>query len=88
MKEAMALLGALGAGALLMYLLDPDRGIQRRALMLGKVVKLNRQTKEAMIEKARDLSNRAKDMLHEAQSIFDLDEDDLPELSGRPQRFS
>ena len=88
MKEAIALFGALGAGALLMYLLDPDRGIQRRALMLGKVVKLNRQTKEAMIEKARDLSNRARDLLQEAQSVFDLDEDDLPDLAGRPQLFS
>ena len=83
MKEAIALLGALGVGALLMYMLDPDRGIQRRALILDKVGKLNRQTKEAMIEKARDLSNRAKGLLHEAEAVFDLEEEDFP---FRPRR--
>ena len=48
MKEVIALLGGLGAGALLMYLLDPDRGNRRRALIRDKVVKLNRQTQEAL----------------------------------------
>ena len=66
----MAILGGIGLGAALMYLLDPDRGNRRRALIRDKVVKLNRQTQEAVGGRAKDLSNRAKGMLHEAKSAF------------------
>ena len=85
MKEAIALLGGLGVGALLMYLLDPDRGNRRRGRILDKMVKLNQQTVDAMNGKAKDLSNRAKDLLHEAKTVFELEEDDLP---YPPRRYS
>lgn len=88
MREAIALLSALGVGALLMYLLDPERGNRRRALILDKMVMLNRQTKEAANGKAKDLSNRAKSLLHEARSVFELKEDDLPDPPDRTRRFS
>ena len=37
-KPAAALLGGIGIGAALMYLLDPDRGRRRRALVRDKAV--------------------------------------------------
>ena len=85
MKEVIALLGGLGAGALLMYLLDPDRGNRRRALIRDKVVKLNRQTQEALSGKVQDVSNRAKGMLHEAKSAFDKGES---ETTQQPVTFA
>ena len=71
MKEVIALIGGLGVGALLMYLLDPDRGNRRRALIRDKMVRLNRQTQETVSGKVKDMGNRAKGMLHEAKSVFE-----------------
>jgi len=51
------LLGA-GFGALVMFLLDPDRGARRRALVRDKFVRLGNATAEAIDERRRDLSNR------------------------------
>ena len=74
MREVMILLGAAGLGAAVMYLLDPDRGNRRRALIRDKVVKLNRQTHEAVSGKVQDMTNRAKGMLHEAKSAFESED--------------
>jgi gas vesicle protein len=71
MREVMILLGAAGIGAAAMYLLDPDRGNRRRALIRDKMVKLNRQTRETVTGKVRDVTNRAKGMLHEAKSAVE-----------------
>lgn len=75
MKGIIAILTGLGVGAALMYLLDPERGNRRRALIRDKVVKLNRQTQEAVGGRVKDMSNRAKGMLHEAKSVFETEED-------------
>ncbi len=85
MKEIVALLAGLGAGAALMYLLDPDRGNRRRALIRDKMVKINRQTQEAVGGKVKDMSNRAKGMLHEAKSAFEPKEG---ESTQQPATFS
>ena len=85
MKEVVALLAGLGTGALLMYLLDPDRGNRRRALIRDKMVKLNRQTQDAVGGKVKDMSNRAKGMLHEAKSAFEKTEG---ETTQQPATFS
>ena len=85
MKEVVALLAGLGTGALLMYLLDPDRGNRRRALIRDKVVKLNRQTQEAVGGRVKDMSNRAKGMLHEAKSAFEPSE---AEATQQPTTFA
>lgn len=73
MKGLMVLLGA-GLGAAVMYMLDPDRGNRRRALLRDKMVKINRQTQEAVSGKVHDMTNRAKGMLHEAKSAFEGEE--------------
>ena len=74
MKAILTILGGLGAGAAMMYLLDPERGNQRRALIRDKVGKLNRQTQETVSGRMKDLSNRAKGMLHNSKSAFESDE--------------
>ena len=84
MREAIYFLGAAGVGAALMYLLDPDGGNRRRALIRDKMVKLNRQTQKAVSSRVKDMSNRAKGMLHETKSGL---ESDHP-LTEQPTTFS
>ena len=74
MKGLMVLLGGVGLGAAIMYMLDPDRGNRRRALLRDKVTKVNRQTQQAVSGKVHDMTNRAKGMLHEAKSAFGREE--------------
>ena len=71
MRGVIAFLGALGAGVALMYFLDPDRGNRRRALVRDKMTKINRQTQLAVTGKVKDISNRARGVLHEAKSVFE-----------------
>lgn len=85
MRGIIAILGGLGAGAALMYLLDPDGGNRRRALIRDKMVKLNRQTQEAVSGRVKDMSNRAKGLLHEAKSMVESD-DSVPQQ--QPNTFS
>jgi hypothetical protein len=51
------LIGA-GIGGASMFLLDPDRGARRRALVRDKAVRATRKTREAAGATRRDLSNR------------------------------
>lgn len=68
MNKGLAILGALGAGAAAMYLLDPDRGRSRRALIRDKAVGLGNDVKKGVTSTTRDLSNRAKGMMHEVKA--------------------
>jgi len=68
MKGILALLTGLGAGAAIMYLFDPQGGGRRRALIRDKATKINRQTREAIEGRAKDLSNRTKGIVHELKS--------------------
>lgn len=52
-------LAGLGTGAALMYLLDPDRGRRRRALIRDQAIGLTNDAREALNATAGDLSNRA-----------------------------
>jgi len=69
-KDAYAVGGAAGAGALLMYVLDPRAGKRRRALARDKVVKKANQTGDAAEATARDLSNRSKGFLARLRHPF------------------
>lgn len=70
MKNAIAVLGGLGVGALLMYLFDPNGGNRRRALIKDKAFSFSNSAQKAVRGKAEDLRNRAGGMLHEAKSAF------------------
>ena len=69
MTKVLGILGALGAGAVLMYLFDPERGRTRRALVRDKAVGMSNDAKDAFEKKAKHLSNRAKGFVHDAKSL-------------------
>ena len=59
---------ALGAG--LMYMLDPDRGGRRRALVRDQLASAGNKTGMYAGKLSRDLSNRAQGLYAEARSHF------------------
>ena len=69
MKNILTILGALGAGAAIMYLFDPNGGNRRRSLIRDKAVGLSNDVRETVTKRTTDLSNRAKGLLHEAKNI-------------------
>ena len=64
-----ALLGGIGLGAAVMYVLDPQGGRRRRALARDKAVSLANKTSQVVSARSRDLANRAKGVAAEARSI-------------------
>lgn len=63
MRFGLAILGSLGLGAGLMYVLDPDRGTTRRALIRGKGEHLGQASTDRTEGATRDLGNRATGLL-------------------------
>jgi hypothetical protein len=59
------LFGGIGAGAVLMYLLDPDKGRGRRAKLQDQLSSKVTRLGGALGSKARDLRNRAQGLLHQ-----------------------
>lgn len=61
---------AVGAslGAAVMYLLDPDRGNRRRALVRDQWNRITNDTTEAVRARASDLKNRTRGVVHEMGS--------------------
>ncbi len=68
MKGILTILGGVGIGAALMFLLDPKGGNRRRALIKDKAISLTTDAQKAFDKKSKDLSNRAKGLMHEAKS--------------------
>jgi hypothetical protein len=62
---ALRLLTAAAAGAGLMFLLDPDRGRRRRALLRDQLVSAAHRTSDAMDTTSRDVTNRARGVVAE-----------------------
>ncbi|MGH7564428.1 MAG: SRPBCC family protein, partial [Gemmatimonadota bacterium] len=61
-------LGGLGLGAGLMYLLDPDRGRRRRALVRDRLSSRAGESETFLGKTGRDFSNRAQGFLARARS--------------------
>ncbi|MBI2876549.1 MAG: SRPBCC family protein [Candidatus Tectomicrobia bacterium] len=70
MNKGLTLIGSIGAGAGLMYMLDPEQGKRRRALVRDKMISAVSQTEDAMGKTGRDLRNRTTGLLAEARSRF------------------
>ena len=63
-----SLLVGAGAGAGLMYLLDPVQGNRRRALVRDQLVRARHLTEDAMDATSRDMRNRARGVVAELRA--------------------
>jgi uncharacterized membrane protein len=70
MNKGLTLLSSAGLGAGLMYILDPNHGRRRRALLRDKLNSAAKKASQAVEVTARDLSNRAQGLAAEAVSKF------------------
>jgi hypothetical protein len=73
-KWMWPVLGGIGLGAGLMYILDPDRGSRRRAVARDKFTSAVNKTGQAISSKSRDLSNRARGVIAQTGSVLRRDE--------------
>lgn len=86
MKNIWTVLGAIGIGAFLMYLFDPRSGNRRRALIRDKAVGISNDIQETLDKRSRDLSNRAKGLMHEAKSAIAGDTVETAETENSANR--
>jgi uncharacterized membrane protein len=70
MKKGLSLIGSIGLGASLMYLLDPQQGERRRSLARDQVVHLLHKSGDAIGPTARDLRNRTRGLFAETASLL------------------
>lgn len=71
-RQQWTLLGGLGIGAGLMYLLDPERGRRRRAMAGGKVAQALGAGRTALGRASRDLAHRSRGLAAEAGARLHL----------------
>jgi osmotically-inducible protein OsmY len=69
-RDQLALLGSVGLGAGLMYLLDPDGGGRRRALARDKAVHGYKIGSQALRKTSIDVSNRTRGLAAQVNSRF------------------
>ncbi|WP_437673209.1 SRPBCC family protein [Sorangium sp. So ce131] len=67
---AAVVAATIGVGAGLMYVLDPDRGARRRALLRDRTVGAAHRTGAALDRRARDLGHRGRGVIASAASVF------------------
>lgn len=67
-KEGIAATVGVGIGAALMYVLDPERGKRRRALMRDKLVHAGHATGQKVGVASRDATNRLQGLIARARS--------------------
>lgn len=70
MNKGVALLGGIGVGVALMYVLDPDRGKRRRTMIRDKVESTGSKLVKNAEKMRRDIGNRAYGFLAETRSLF------------------
>ncbi len=69
-SRGLALLGGVGLGLGLMYLLDPETGNRRRARLRDKAIRAANKTGDALEATARDLRNRAVGLAAETRALL------------------
>ena len=70
MSDQGKLIGGALAGAGLMYVLDPDRGARRRALLRDQAARARHKLGDGLDATARDVGNRARGTAAELRSRF------------------
>jgi hypothetical protein len=83
MNKALLFGTGLGLGTAAMFLLDPDRGRRRRALVRDKFALATRKTGECMEVTARDVRNRTRGTIAAIQSRFSSEQLDDSVLVDR-----
>ena len=78
-----SLLSGVALGAALVFVLDPDRGSRRRALVRDKIVRGSRLTGEALDATVRDMQNRARGIAATARGRLRHEEVDDTRLVER-----
>ena len=71
--KALAFLGGVGVGALVMYFLDPTSGNRRRAVTRDKMLKAGRETGHAIEGRAKAMAGRARGLAARARVHFESD---------------
>ena len=66
-----SLIEGIGLGAVAMFLLDPDRGARRRALLRDQVIRETHKKREAVQIMGRDFVNRSKGLRHRVRAKLD-----------------
>ncbi len=82
-RAGAMLLGGLGLGAALMYVLDPERGKRRRAIVRDKAVSASKKAGGSLGARSRDWKNRAKGVAAEVRSLARTEEVSDPVLEER-----
>jgi hypothetical protein len=78
MNCTQSLAAGIGVGALAMYLLDPDRGNRRRAILGDKIISTVHDTADVLEDAITDARNRGYGLIAEVKGRFRHDED-IPE---------
>lgn len=73
MNDKIGLISGIGIGAGLMYMLDPERGNRRRAMMRDKIARGINKAEMALDTTSRDIRNRAQGVIAEAKSMVKRD---------------
>jgi hypothetical protein len=82
-NRSISWIAPLAVGAFAMYLLDPDRGARRRALIRDKAVWASRKTRDGAAALGCDLQNRATGLVAEMRGMFDRSAVDDRKLEAR-----
>ena len=82
-SKALKLLYAMGLGAGVMYMLDPNRGKRRRALARDQLLSLARQGQNSVADYTQDLSHRTKGLLAQARANVPTEDVADPVLENR-----
>ncbi len=70
MGNYLSVIGGLGLGACLAYILDPRMGRRRRAIARDKMIRLAHKTADAVDVTSRDLSNRVLGLAAQGRDLF------------------
>ncbi len=83
LNTLLGVIGGLGLGAGLMFIIDPSRGRRRRALIRDQMVHTGHLLARAIGVTSRDLSNRASGLLAIGNQIFEREAVSNEVLSAR-----
>ena len=83
MSKLLGVIVSLGVGAAAAYMLDPERGRHRRALVRDKAKAATNRMRDALDGKTRHWSNLARGYMAEARGLFARGRRTAPAASAR-----